>query len=99
MGVFFFGLAITTTVVFSNQICQFALHYVDGMFLGSTLVLLSVMMVYKYWDSITSEDLEFSVGGTQQIWHFQNTMDLPYQQKPAGGSPLPQESRQQAEYY
>lgn len=65
------------TLAFSNQICRFAVHYVDGMFLGSAFVLLSVMMVYKYWDSITTEDLEFSVGGSQQIWHLQNTMDLP----------------------
>lgn len=26
------------------------------------------MMVYKYWDSITKEDLEFSVGSKQNIW-------------------------------
>jgi hypothetical protein len=26
------------------------------------------MMVYKYWDSITKEDLEFSVGGRQNVW-------------------------------
>lgn len=26
------------------------------------------MMVYKYWDSITKEDLEFSVGTKQNNW-------------------------------
>jgi len=26
------------------------------------------MMVYKYWDSITKEDLEFSVGKNQTVW-------------------------------
>ena len=26
------------------------------------------MMVYKYWDSITKEDLEFSVGAKQGNW-------------------------------
>jgi Chitin synthase export chaperone len=26
------------------------------------------MMVYKYWDSITKEDLEFSVGSKQNVW-------------------------------
>lgn len=25
-------------------------------------------MVYKYWDSITKEDLEFSVGSKQNVW-------------------------------
>jgi hypothetical protein len=31
-------------------------------------MLLAVMMVYKYWDSITKEDLEFSVGSKQAVW-------------------------------
>jgi len=31
-------------------------------------MLLSVMMVYKYWDSITKEDLEFSVGSKAAVW-------------------------------
>jgi hypothetical protein len=26
------------------------------------------MMVYKYWDSITKEDLEFSVGNKATVW-------------------------------
>lgn len=76
-GVLFFGLGLGSIFALSNQICQFAVHYIDGMFLGSTFILLSVMMVYKFWDSLTSEDLEFSVGGVPQIWHLQNTMDLP----------------------
>lgn len=53
----------------STKFCRFASHYTDGMFLGSAAVLLSVMMVYKYWDSITKEDLEFSVGGAPSVWH------------------------------
>lgn len=73
----FFGLGLGSIFALSNQICRFAVHYIDGMFLGSTFILLSVMMVYKFWDSLTSEDLEFSVGGVPQIWHLQNTMDLP----------------------
>jgi len=75
----FFGLSLAATFGLSNQICSLASHYVDGMFLGSVFQLLAVMMVYKYWDSITSEDLEFSVGGTPHIWHVQNTMDVPKQ--------------------
>lgn len=76
-GLVFFLLGVAASLGFSNQICQFSVHYVDGLFLGSTFTLLAVMMVYKYWDSITSEDLEFSVTGGPQIWHLQNTMDLP----------------------
>lgn len=26
------------------------------------------MMIYKYWDSITKENLEFSIGSKQNIW-------------------------------
>jgi len=77
IGIIFFALGMVALLGFSNQICQFASHYVDGMFLGSMFVLLSVMMVYKYWDSITTEDLEFSVSGGAQTWHLQNTMNLP----------------------
>lgn len=77
IGIIFFALGMVALLGFSNQICRFASHYVDGMFLGSMFVLLSVMMVYKYWDSITTEDLEFSVSGGAQTWHLQNTMNLP----------------------
>jgi hypothetical protein len=38
------------------------------MFFAAICTLLSVMMVYKYWDSITKEDLEFSVGSKQNVW-------------------------------
>lgn len=77
LSLLFFSMGIVTALLFNVHICRFALHYVDGMFLMSTFVLLSVMMVYKYWDSITTEDLEFAVTGTEQVWHIQNTMDLP----------------------
>lgn len=75
LGLLFLGLSICATFGFSNQICRFAVHYIDGMFIGSSFLLLSVMMVYKYWDSITTEDLEFSVGGNTQIWHLQHSQD------------------------
>jgi hypothetical protein len=26
------------------------------------------MMVYKFWDNITKEDLEFAVGTAYQVW-------------------------------
>jgi hypothetical protein len=43
-------------------------HYLDGLFFGTTFNLLAVMMVYKYWDSITKEDLEFSIDTKHQEW-------------------------------
>lgn len=72
LGIVFFIGSLIATFVFSNEICSFALHYVDGMFLGSTLILLSVMMVYKYWDSVTKDDLEFAIGGAPQVWHLKS---------------------------
>lgn len=38
--------------------------------------LFEVMMVYKYWDSITKEDLEFSVGSKSMAWDGQNNQPL-----------------------
>jgi hypothetical protein len=75
-GAFFFVSGIAVLLVFSNQLCHLASHYIDGMFLGSLFILLAVMMVYKYWDSITAEDMEFCVGGAPHIWHLSNTMEL-----------------------
>jgi hypothetical protein len=45
---------------FSVTICDAVKHYIDGLFFFTLCILLSVMMVYKYWDLITKEDLEFS---------------------------------------
>jgi hypothetical protein len=42
------------------------------MFFAAICTLLSVMMVYKYWDSITKEDLEFSVGSKQNVWELKD---------------------------
>lgn len=53
---------------FNNQICEHVKHYIDGTFFGALCMLFSVMMVYKYWDSITKEDLEFSVGSKHSAW-------------------------------
>jgi hypothetical protein len=65
--VFFAGVPLS--LIFSNQICDFTVHYVDGMFIASTCGLLSVMMVYKYWDSITKEYLEFCIIDAPTLWN------------------------------
>lgn len=67
-GIGFFAVGQVILYVFSLDICNFAKHYIDGLFFGTISTLLSVMMVYKYWDSITKEDLEFSVGSKQNVW-------------------------------
>nr|CAG8520222.1 15615_t:CDS:2 [Entrophospora candida] len=61
-GISFYTIGQVTYYLFSVRICDTAKHYIDGLFFGTICTLLAVMMVYKYWDSITKEDLEFSVG-------------------------------------
>ncbi|KAI9051450.1 hypothetical protein LZ554_004496 [Drepanopeziza brunnea f. sp. 'monogermtubi'] len=73
LGDLFFGAMFLITgqvilYVFSNKICEAVKHYVDGLFFATICNLLAVMMVYKYWDSITREDLEFSVGTKHSNW-------------------------------
>ena len=67
-GVFFFVVGQVILYVVSDTICESAQHYLDGLFFATICNLLAVMMVYKYWDSITKEDLEFSVGTKQGNW-------------------------------
>ncbi|TVY81299.1 Chitin synthase export chaperone [Lachnellula suecica] len=67
-GVFFFVIGQVILYVFSNTICNAVQHYLDGLFFATICNLLAVMMIYKYWDSITREDLEFSVGTKQNNW-------------------------------
>ncbi|KAF2873774.1 chitin synthase III catalytic subunit [Massariosphaeria phaeospora] len=67
-GIFFFVIGQVMLYVFSDTICNGVQHYLDGLFIATICNLLAVMMVYKYWDSITREDLEFSVGVKQHNW-------------------------------
>ena len=67
-GVLFFVIGQVILYVFSDKICESAQHYLDGLFFATICNLGAVMMVYKYWDSITKEDLEFSVGTKQGNW-------------------------------
>ncbi|EMG45487.1 CHS7 Chitin synthase export chaperone [Candida maltosa Xu316] len=66
LGVFFFVAGQVLTYVFSNQICRGASHYVDGLFFGSACNVFTFMMIYKFWDMITNDDLEFSVANAEQ---------------------------------
>jgi hypothetical protein len=67
-GVLFFVIGQVLLYTSSNAICEGASHYLDGLFIVTLCNLLAVMMVYKYWDSITKEDLEFSVGTKPNNW-------------------------------
>ncbi|KAK9763899.1 Chitin synthase, class 7 [Basidiobolus ranarum] len=63
-----FFIAGQLGMLFSSSICTIMNHYLDGQFVASVFTLLTVMMIYKYWDSITKEDLEFHVGGKIHPW-------------------------------
>jgi len=73
-GTAFFAVAQVIMFAFSNMICDAVKHYIDGLFLFQLCMLLSVMMVYKYWDSITKEDLEFSVGSKAAVWEVKDPL-------------------------
>ena len=73
-AMFFFVLGQVIEYFLSLMICDLAKHYVDGMFFGTICSLLAVMMVYKYWDDVTKEDLEFSVGGKVNVWEVRDPL-------------------------
>lgn len=52
-GTAFFVIAQVLMFGFSVTICDAIKHYIDGLFFFTLCILLSVMMIYKYWDSIT----------------------------------------------
>ncbi|KAK9468942.1 chitin synthase III catalytic subunit [Lipomyces arxii] len=66
-GVFSFVAGQILLYVFSNKLCDQMKHYLDGLFFATVCNLFGVMMIYKYWDSITKEDLEFSVGSRPAV--------------------------------
>jgi len=84
-GVVFFIIGQVILYVFSTSICNGIEHYLDGIFFATITNLLGVMMVYKYWDAITQEDLEFSVGTRVNNWEVKellpeaDTTDYGYQ--------------------
>jgi len=73
-GAGFFTAAQILLFAFSATICDAIKHYIDGLFFFHLCMLLSVMMIYKYWDSITKEDLEFSVGSKQAVWEVKDPL-------------------------
>ncbi|KAJ2687737.1 Chitin synthase, class 7, partial [Coemansia spiralis] len=71
----FFVIGQVLQIFVSEKICEGIKHYVDGVFFGTICTLLAVMMVYKYWDSITKEDLEFSVDGKGNTWEVKELLN------------------------
>lgn len=66
LGVFFFVAGQIISYVLSDTVCKGASHYIDGLFFGSLCNVFTVMMIYKFWDMITTDDLEFSVASVEQ---------------------------------
>ncbi|KAI5283241.1 Chitin synthase, class 7 [Ascosphaera acerosa] len=77
-AVFCFVAGQIILYVFSTKICDKIQHYLDGLFFATLCNLFAVMMIYKYWDSITKEDLEFSVGLKQYNYEFKELLSDPY---------------------
>lgn len=84
-GVLVFIIGQVLLYAFSDTICNNVQHYLDGLFFATFCNLLAVMMVYKFWDSITKEDLEFSVGVKPNTWEVKEL--------------LPEEDRRQTVYH
>lgn len=49
-GAAFYVVGCVLLFAFSLKICDAVSHYIDGVFFFTLCMLLSVMMVYKYWD-------------------------------------------------
>ncbi|PPQ89900.1 hypothetical protein CVT25_004859 [Psilocybe cyanescens] len=60
---------------FSVTICDAIKHYIDKPFF-SFCMLLSVMIVYKYWDDIAM-NLEFSIGSKAAVWEVEDPLLAP----------------------
>jgi hypothetical protein len=78
-GVFFVVVGQVALYAFSSKICTGVKHYLDGLFFATICNLLGVMMVYKYWDSITKEDLEFSVASKANVWLLHEDKEYEYE--------------------
>ncbi|KAL1865571.1 Chitin synthase, class 7 [Paecilomyces lecythidis] len=82
-GIFFFVVGQIILYAVGETICNKVQHYLDGLFFATFCNLLAVMMVYKFWDSITKEDLEFSVGVKPNSWEVKEL--LPEEDRRATG--------------
>jgi len=68
LATIFFMLAQTVTFFLSESICESTKHYIDGNFFGTLCLGLSMMMIYKYWDTVTEDQDEVGVVGRPDDW-------------------------------
>lgn len=65
LAVFFFVAGQICCYVIPLTICNGTHHYIDGLFFASLGNVFTIMMIYKFWDMITTDDLEFSVAAVE----------------------------------
>ena len=75
LGIIFFIIGQVLLYAFSKVICTNVKHYLDGLFFASLCNVFTIMMVYKYWDMITTEDLEFSVSNKESTWEVKELLE------------------------
>jgi hypothetical protein len=74
LGLMIFALGQVVQYVLADSVCSITKHYVDGLFFSTICSLISVMIIYKYWNSITRDDLEFSIGGKSHAWEIRDPL-------------------------
>uniref|UniRef100_A0A060T1H9 Chitin synthase export chaperone n=1 Tax=Blastobotrys adeninivorans TaxID=409370 RepID=A0A060T1H9_BLAAD len=75
LGAAFFGAGQALLYAFNNIVCRHVSHYVDGLFFATLCNMFTVMMIYKYWDIVTREDLEFSVSNRDSAWEVKELLE------------------------
>lgn len=66
-GTAFFVIGQVILYGFSVTICDAVSHYIDGLFFSTLCTLFAVMMVYKFWDSLTAEVSAVNLTGQSGI--------------------------------
>ena len=74
LGLLIFAVGQVVQYVLADSVCSITKHYVDGLFFSTICSLISVMIIYKYWNSITRDDLEFSIGGKTNAWEIRDPL-------------------------
>jgi hypothetical protein len=75
LGAAFFIVGQVLVYGVGNIICIRVKHYIDGVFCATVCNLFAVMMVYKYWDMITTEDMEFGVSNRETGWDVKELLE------------------------
>jgi len=68
LALFFFVSGQLLVFAFGRLICDSVRHYIDGNFFGTFCNLCAFLMIYRAYDTLTSEDLEFTVSPRDSNW-------------------------------